>query len=329
MSPKAIQIKYPSDTAGRKKINNVPVALSEDRILDVKNMLFEKMEELETINYIYVIDEEKRLVGAFSIKDIFLRPEETKVKDIMDKIVVKARPHTDQERVALLALKYNLKAVPVVDKENKFLGVVPSDTILDILYKEDIEDILRIAGIHPSRKVIRGPVGLLTRARLPWLFLGLLGGLLAAQVVSVFENSLSDKIFLVFFIPLILYMGAAVGTQTQTLFIRSLALDAGLPFKKYILREIKIGFLLSVVLAIFLSIISYFWKGLPSIGLILGISLFLTVNAAIFIGLFIPWILYKFKKDPALGAGPFGTIITDITSLVIYFSVSSFLLRFL
>ena len=197
--------KYPLETAGRRMISNVPVVSPEDTILDVKDKLFDQAKDLETINYIHVVDKDKKLIGIFSLKDVFIRPEKTKVKEIMDKKLVKVRPYTDQERAAFLSLKYNLKSIPVIDKDNRFLGIVASDTLLDILYSEDVEDIFRFAGIHPSKQIISGSASVLARARIPWLFLGLFGGLLAAKVVNIFESSLSDRIFLAFFIPLILY----------------------------------------------------------------------------------------------------------------------------
>ncbi len=323
---------YPSESAGGKMTENVPLAHSEEQILDVKNLLFEKMKELETINYIYVVDKNKKLVGAFSIKEIFRKPEDSKVKDIMQTQLITVKPHADQEEVAILALKNNLKSIPVVDKENHFLGVVPSDIILDILHSEYIEDILRHAGIRKGdftpAKIIRAPAGMLVKARLPWLILGLFGGILAAQITDFFETPLKSHFILAAFIPLIVYMADAVGTQTETLFIRGLAIDPNLMIKNYLLREVKIGFFIALSIGTLLTLISSLWSGLHYIGLILGVSIFLTILSAIIIGITIPWLLQKFKKDPAFGSGPFATIITDVTSLIIYFSVASLMLKF-
>ena len=323
---------YPPETAGGKMIEAVPLASPEEKILDVKNRLFEKMKELETINYIYVVDRERKLVGVFSLKEIFRKPEETKVKDIMQTEIIKARPHTDQERIAILALTHNLKSIPVVDREDHFLGVVTSDTILDILHSEHIEDILRFAGIskHDTfpAKILQAPAGILAKLRLPWLILGLFGGLFAAQIVNFFEGSLKTHFVLAAFIPLIVYMADAVGTQTETLFIRSLAVNFQLDKRKYFLKEVKISLFIALTLGVLLALISFLWFGLPYVGVILGISLFFTIVAAFFLGLLIPHLLNKFKKDPAIGSGPLGTIIRDILSLIIYFSVASLILKF-
>ncbi len=319
--------KYPNESAGRKMIEAVPLCYAEERILDIKNMLFEKMKELETINYVYVINKENKLLGVFSVKEVFRMPEQTKVREIMEQDIIKVRPYTDQERVAILALKNNLKSIPVVDKNDKFLGVVPSDIILDVLHSENIEDFLKMVGIRsPLQKILKGSTLYLTKVRLPWLILGLLGGISAAWIIAFFEEPLKTHFILAAFIPLILYIASAVGTQTETLFIRNLILDSRLGIKKYLFREIKAGFLMALILGGLLSLISVFWfSSSYFIGVVLGVSLFLTTLMAVLIGIFIPWLLGKLKKDPAIGTGPFATLVRDILSLVIYFAVVSLL----
>ena len=324
--------KYPSESAGRRMIGNVPKALPEERISDIRKRLFEEAKDLETLNYIYIIDRRNKLVGVLSLKDVFQKPEESKIKDLMVKDVVKARPHTDQERVAILALRHNLKSIPVVDKEDVFLGVVTSDVILGILHSENIEDILRFAGISKRdtflNKTLQFPVSVLARIRLPWLIFGLFGGLFAAQIVTFFEGPLKIHFVLAAFIPLIVYMADAVGVQAQTLFIRNLALDSRLDARKYFLKEIKISLVIALILGGLLAAISFLWFGLLNIGIILGISLFLTVICACLIAVLVPWLLQSLKKDPAIGSGPFATIVRDILTLAIYFSVASLMIKF-
>jgi len=323
--------KIPKDSAGRRMIENIPRAFSEEKILDVRTRIFEKANEFESLNYIYVVDKENKLVGVISLKDVLQKSAETKISEIMERKIIKAHPHTDQEKVAILALQHNLKAIPVVDKENRFLGVVSSDIILAILHLEQTEDVLKSAGVHngvyfPNR-VMKVSVGILAKARIPWLIFGLLGGILAVQIANFFEEPLRAHFTLVAFIPLIVYMADAVGTQTQTLVARNLALDLEFSFKKYLSKEIKVSILIALVLGALLSVISFLWYQLSYLGLILGISLFLTIITAIFIGNLIPYLLHKIKQDPAIGSGPFATIITDICSLIIYFSVASLLLK--
>lgn len=310
-------------------IETVPLCWPGQRISDVKKLLFEKIKELETINYLYVVSRERKLLGVFSIKEIFRKTPETKVEEIMEKELVKVRPYTDQERVAILALRSNLKSIPVVDKDDKFLGVVPSDIILDILHSENVEDFLKSVGISgPLKRTLEGSSVFLAKARIPWLVLGLFGGILSAKIIDFFEAPLKSYFILAAFIPLMLYIASAVGAQTETLFIRNLILDSRLDIKKYLLRELKTSFLIALVLAILLSLIAVFWFGSPYfIGIILGASLFFTVLAAILIGILIPWLLQRLKKDPAIGTGPFATIIRDLLSLVIYFLIAFLMLN--
>jgi len=325
------QKQFPPESAGRKMTTRVPVVYLDNKISDIRDLLYKEKRKLETINYIYVLNSKNELSGVISIKDIFRKPEGKKAKELIKRNLVKVRPHTDQEKVAILSLKHNLKAIPVVDKNNKFLGIVPSDVILDILYSEDLEDFLKAAGIHsPIKKLLNASPWYLFKAKIPWLILGLTGGILSAKVVSFFESSLKSYFLLAVFIPLILYVGSAVGSQTETLFVRSLVINSDKALKKYFRREFKVSAMIGVVLGTLLSLISIFIFGaeLP-VGLVLGFTLFLTIQSGVLIGLVTPWTFYRLGKDPAVASGPFGTIIRDISSLLIYFLVSFFLLQLL
>jgi len=310
-------------------IVNVPTAGPGETIADVRKKLFEKAKDFETLNYIYILDRKERLAGVLSLKDVFQKPGESLIGGLMTTNIVKVRPGADQEKVAILALRHNLKSIPVVGRENVFLGVVPSDVILEILHSEDVEDILRFAGIPKhntfAAKIFQASPGVLTKLRLPWLVLGLFGGLLAAQIVNFFEGSLRTNFILAAFIPLIVYMADAVGTQTETLFIRSLVYR--LDIKSYFLKEIKVSLSIALILGVLLTSVAYFWFNLLLIGIILGVSLFLTIVSAFLLGLLVPYFLNKFGKDPAIASGPLGTIIRDILSLVLYFSIASILLK--
>jgi len=323
--------KFPVQSAGRKMINRVPFAFPEERILDVRNKLFKKIKEFETVNYIYVINKKKKLVGVFSIKEIFRKPEDAKVKEIMQTKIVKTHPYTDQERVAILALKHNLKSIPVVDKAGGFLGVVSSDTILDILHFENVEDILRFAGIQKFNtispvKYFKTPIKIMITARVPWLVVGLFGGILAAQIIGFFEHSLEEKLILAAFIPLITYMADAISTQTETLFVRNIAFDPRMNIKKFLLKEIKIGVVIALISGSLAAGYSLLRFQSPYLGAVLGISLLSATFFAILVGTFIPWLINKFKKDPALGTGPLTTVLQDVLSVATYFIIATVLL---
>ncbi len=327
--PHLNQKPFPSDTAGSKMISDIPVVAPQMSIDEVLIKIQKEIKKLETINYIYVLDHERKLTGVFSIKEIFRAPKEKKVQDLMKKDLVTVEPLTDQEKVAYLALKHNLKAIPVVDNQNRFLGIVPSDILLKILYKEATEDVLRLSGIQSQViRLIRAPVAEAARVRLPWIFLGLLGGLVSGSIIGIFKPSLESFIALAVYIPVMMHTGGNVGNQSAMIFIRGLLIGENRDIKNYFLREIKIGLAIGSVCAILLSLFSLLWQGSPIFGLIVGLSILATIFVAAAVGILVPWLLHKFNLDPAIGAGPFITTLQDTLALLIYFSIASLMMRY-
>jgi magnesium transporter len=241
--------------------------------------------------------------------------------------VIAVRPHTHQERAALLALEHSLKAIPVTDKDGKLLGVVPSDVILTILHSEHVHDTLLSAGISPSSDpaatLLKAPATTHFRRRLPWLLVGLAGGVFAAGVVSAFHASLEAQIVLASFIPVVVYIADAVGSQSQTVFIRSMTLDTKLDVMRYATREARVSLMLAGALALILAAVGFVWMNSPFIGTVLGLSIFSTVLVSTAVALFLPCFFSKLKFDPAVASGPFATIVRDITNLFIYFTIAS------
>ncbi len=311
------------ENAGAKITTHVPICNEDSLVDDVIGKI--RQERYQFLDYIYVIDEEKRIKGVFSVRDLFLREKDERAGDFMEKNVICVKEFTDQEKVAILALKKKLKAVPVLDDNGYFLGTVPFSAILCIQHHEHREDILRSVGIVEENNQFQEASSLVW-LRLPWLVIGLIGGIFAAQIVSLFEESLKEYFLIAAFIPLIVYMADAVGSQTQTLYIRSLVF-ADFETKRYFLREVRVSVVLAFFLSIILSLLSFFLFRETAVSLALGVSLSLTIIAAVFLSIIIPFIFLKVKVDPALGSGPFATIFADITSLVIYFFVSVWLLN--
>ncbi|MBW6440843.1 magnesium transporter [Patescibacteria group bacterium] len=321
---------YPKDSAARVLTARVPIVNQDLTINEIKEILFEHISEFETINYIYVVNKNNKIKGVISIKDIFRRAKNEIVRKIMIKDIITASNYTTQEKIAFLAIEHNLKAIPIIDKNGCLLGVVSSDNILNIIHTEATNDILHLAGIHgssdSSRYIITASAMVHFQKRLPWLTLGLLGGVVAALVVGFFEQSLQNHLILAAFIPAVAYMADAVGTQTQTIFIRSIALDCKLNLRKYVLREMKVGFTLAIILGFLILIISLiFWKSVV-VSFILGLSIFITIIVAMLIGVSLPWFFMKLKYDPAIASGPLATVFRDILSLILYLSIAQFIL---
>lgn len=335
LPPKFNSKKYPLEIAGSIMTNEFPQVLDSATIGDVLDLLFEtfrkkdKVKEIETINYIYVVDGEDRLVGVLSIKEIFRTPRKTKLEEIMERDLVKVEPQVDQEKVVYLALKHNLKAIPVVDEKDRLLGIVSSDVLLKILNQEVTEDLLRISGTRLQKEIIDAPPVKIAKARLPWLFFGILGGVVAGSIIGIFEPTLESLMALAVYIPVVMHSGGNTGSQSAIIFIRSLVVGEKRDLLKYFLKEIKIGLILGLACALVLSAVSLIWQRSLILGLIIGLSIFFTIVLACAIGIFIPWMLTKLKMDPAIGAGPLITTTQDVVSLLIYFGFASLMLKYL
>ncbi|MBN2095228.1 MAG: magnesium transporter [Candidatus Aenigmarchaeota archaeon] len=314
-------------TAGSRLVENVPVARIGDRIGDIESMLTRNAGSLNTIDYIYVLDKSDVLVGVITIKEIFRAPKKTiPVENLMKRQLVSVHPTAPQERVVYLALSHGIKAIPVVDKEGRLMGVVPYDTILQIFHHEVHEDTLMLGGIfhkvgseytkHDSSSFH------MVKSRLPWLIIGIMGGLVAASIVGLFEEVLETFIVLASFIPVLVYISGAAGAQSSALIIRALAIDPKINVARYIFREAVIGFTLGLCSGAFLGLATYVvWK-IPLLGMIVGASIFVGMMVSIFISTTLPLLFRKIKMDPAIATGPFATMLTDIITLFIYFGIA-------
>ncbi len=296
---------------------------------EIKKLIANRASELDVIDYVYVIYNGQFLHGVFSLKDMLQARDDIQLKKIMRKKPVIVYPDTDQERIIYLVLKYKLKSILVVDRENRLIGVVPYHAIVNIFHHEFREDILKSGGIHHYLKEIEDittPVSRLVRARIPSLVLGLIGGLLAAYIVNRFEDILSSYFVLASFIPVMVYLSDAIGTQSQTLIVRMIALEPPFPVKRYLAREFKIGGILGIIFASLLFAAASVGWGLSQAGAIIGLSILVSIVFQAIISTYLSISLAKFNVDPAVASGPLTTIISDVSTLTLYFLLASFLL---
>lgn len=309
----------------------IPVVDSETTLGTINRLVFSNITKFDTINYIYVVNKKGVLTGVLSIKEVFRRQESSKVGKASKKATVYVHPETDQERVIYLALRNNIKAIPVVNKEGVLLGVVPSDKILSILYHEAREDALHIAGIHKKEaqfdNILETPLITSYRYRVPWLILGMFGGLFAARIVGLFQTTLEQNLLLAAFIPLMVYISNAVAVQGQTILVRDISVSDKIPYVKYIIRQGGISFLIAITLSALFFIISRLGFT-PSffVGFVAALAMLVSINVATFLGMLVPIMLKRMKMDPALGSGPLSTILQDTMTIIIYFSVASLML---
>lgn len=311
------------ETAKALAVIDVPVAHPEDRVEETIERILGR--RYASASHIVVLEGGK-LVGIATAEDLFGSNPEDRIGDIMDKDPPRVNPDTDQEVVAWQAVQKGEYAMPVVDHYGYFLGLIPPFTLLKVLLQEHEEDLSRMAGIlgPDNMAVFYGSAGVGKRVvfRLPWLLVGLVGGFLAAGAVGMFEKELEKQVALAFFIPTVVYLADAVGTQTEALMVRALALGLPVDIKK----ETKTGAAIGLALFFFsLIAVSVFWKDLK-IALVVSLAILLASTVAGFIASLLPLFFKRLGSDPAHGSGPLATVVQDIISVMIYFLVASIFL---
>jgi magnesium transporter len=321
-------LPYPEDTAGGIMALEFVAVKADATIQEAIEIIRKNREEVENVYYLFVVDGFNRLVGVVSLKDLVLEPPDRKISEIMNPEVISVDLHRDQEEIYHLVKKYDLVSLPVVDEQNRLVGRITHDDIIDVIEEEADEDISLMAGVIHQEIAEESSIKI-SRARLPWLIAGLLGGILAAVVINQFESSLEKILALSFFFPVIMAMGGNTGTQAATVAVRGLATgDISLVnIGKRLWMEMKVALLNGVICGILLGIIVGVWLYDYGLGSIVALSLVLIVLNSGFIGAAVPLVLKRLNIDPALATGPFVTTTNDIFSLLIYLGLVTAFLR--
>jgi magnesium transporter len=322
-------LRYDEDSAGGLmgkelvKVNenwNVLTCVKEMRI---------QAENVTRVHSIYVVDDENRLKGRLSLKDLLTTSTKTPIREVYIPKVDSVRVNASNVEVARIMQKYDLEAIPVVDEMGRLVGRITIDDIIDVIKEEADKDYQLAAGISQDVEADDSILEL-TKARLPWLVLALLGGFISVKMLGLFEGAMEEHGKLFFFTPLIAAMAGNVGVQSSAIIVQGLANHtiSGSIFNR-LLKEISLSLLNGTILAIILFLGSYFLLGYDiKIGEIIAVSLISVIIIASLIGTFIPLILDKFGIDPALATGPFITTSNDICGILIYFSIAKLILGF-
>lgn len=284
----------------------------------------------ETIYYLYVIDEEKHLVGVISLRDLIVSHDDVMISEIMYDRVVSVSVGEDQEEVVKKMKDYNFLAVPVVDFQNHLLGIITVDDIMDVMEEEASDDYSKLAAVSDMDTLDRNPLSA-ARKRLPWLIILLFLGMFTASLIGKFEETLSKVAILAMFIPLIAGMAGNTGTQALAVAVRGIAtgdLQKESKFK-LLIREAGTGLITGATCGILVMIVIFIWQQDFFLGLLVGVSIFSTLFVATLAGSFIPLIMHRFKIDPAVASGPFITTINDIISILIYFGMATIFMKYL
>lgn len=308
---------------------DVPILSDTATIADAHTLL-ECATRFNTINYLYLVDASQHLTGTLSIKDVFTHRKDTPIIHLMTKSPISVHEHTRQEKVARIALDNNLKAIPVITKEGVLVGVVPSDVILRILDQEMREDILRFGGHVRTRdsKVTTANETLLHAflSRTPWLIIGMIGGTVIAIIIRHFEEAFEETVLIASFIPLVVYIGDAIGTQLNTLVIRDIATGKFPSLSLYIGKQTLISIAIGGALALSIEVLLYFIAIDTPLRHAVALGIFSTATSAVLTGILIPWAFNRLQIDPAAATGPVATIIQDMTSVIIFLSIAQLII---
>lgn len=323
-------MKYPPETAGRLMTNRFVWIRDYYTVIEAVGKLKSFAEFAETINYLYVIDQDRKLVGVVSYRDLLISEPDEPIRNVMYERVISVTVTTDQEEVARLVEKYDFLAIPVVSDENVLMGIATVDDIIDVVIREANEDIEKLSA---SGKSIDFETKAFVAAyrRLPWLILLLFIGIVSGSIISGYEDTLQKVVALAFFMPMISGMTGNTGTQSLAVVVRGLVsndINKHVIFK-LIMREFLVSLIIGIVCGVLISLIAFFWQGSAVLGLVVGISLFLTLIIGTLAGTIIPIILYRLKIDPAVASGPLITTLNDIFSLVTYFGIATMFINHL
>lgn len=324
-------LKYPEDSAGSvmtveyvslKNDMNIREALERIRAKGIKN---------ETVNDCFVIDKERKLVGIIPIRELIVNQETVKLKDIMQEHFEKVQADTDREVVADLFRKYDLATMPVVDMENRLVGIITIDDIVDVIDQENTEDLQKMAAMEPSDKeYLKDSVFSLAKHRILWLLILMISATATGSIIRKYETALQSVVVLAAFIPMLMDTGGNAGSQSSTLIIRGLALGEikTNDVWKIIWKEFRVSVIVGLVLAgvDFLRIL-YLDKVGVKLTFVVCSSLFATVVIAKVVGGVLPVVAKKLGLDPAIMASPLITTIVDACSLLIYFSMATMMLH--
>jgi magnesium transporter len=320
-------LQYHESTAGGRMTPEF-TAVHEDMTVAQALEHVRKSATAESTFYVYVVDHHAHLVGVVPLRRLITANPATPVHAIQQRDVVSVRADTDQEDVARLVTKHNLLAVPVVDQDNRLLGTITVDDVIDVIHEEATEDIHRLAGVSADETVFDSPTRAVRR-RFVWLLINLPTAVAAATVVGFFEESIRAMAALAIFMPIVAGMGGNAGIQTFTVIVRAIALGdlTRANTRKVLGREVLIGLVNGVGTGLLAGAIAYLWKGNALLGAILGAAMIVNMLVAGLAGTLIPVLLRRLRVDPAVATGVLVTTLTDCFGFLSFLGLATLLLR--
>lgn len=280
--------------------------------------------DFEFAGDVAVLDGE-RFAGLLPVERLIAARDEQRVDELMDADAPRVAPGTDQEVAAWKMVRHGESSLAVVSADGAFTGLIPPARMLGVLLSEHDEDIARVSGLvvgtRLARRAAEEPVRARLRHRLPWLLLGLAGAILAAAFVGAFEEEIKSQVLLASFLPGVVYLADAVGTQTEAILIRGLA--AGVSVPAIARREVVSGFLAGVIIAAAFAPLCLLIWGDADVALGVGLGLLAACSIATVVAMALPWLFHRLDVDPAFGSGPLATIIQDLLSIAVYLAIAT------
>ena len=322
-------LEYEEQTAGRIMNPNV-FAVAEDLTAGLAIAALQQSRDVEMVFYLYLVDARRHLVGVVSLRRLLLVSPESPLRRIMTADVISARVDTDQEEVAREVASYNLLAIPVVDEENKLVGVITVDDVIDVIKDEATEDIYRLAGVAGDEHVFTPPSEAL-RKRLPWLGVNLLTATIPAGIVAVFQDTISQVVAVAIFMPMVAGMGGNAATQTVTVIVRGIALGelTWSNSRRVLVKEMLMGVGNGLVLGLLAAGVAWLMRGDPILGLILAMALAINLLVAAVAGTLFPIALRAIKVDPAHASSVIITTLTDAVGILAFLGLATLFLQYL
>jgi magnesium transporter len=315
----------PFEVASRHATRQVPVVGPDTPVRAIKNLL--DRQKFDCASHIAVCEGE-RFAGVVRIEDMMPAADDVPVHAVMDPDPPTIKPGADQEKAAWHAIKHNEAAIAVVDEQGHFSGMIPPYQLLTVLLQEHDEDMARLGGFlkqsSGARMASEEPLHRRFWHRLPWLLLGLAGAIFAADILGWFEAQLQEKVLLAFFIPGIVYLADAVGTQTETVVVRGLSV--GVSIRRILRLELLTGLGIGITLAAVAAPVVYLRWHDADVAISVGLALLATCSIATLVAMTLPWLLDKCRVDPAFGSGPLATVIQDLLSIFLYFLIARWVL---
>lgn len=315
---------YAEYTAGAIMTTEYVSILESSTVRSAMAVLRKAAPTAETIYYTFVVNDQHQLTGVISLRDLIIADEDMLIREIMSDRVVSVNLTEDQEDIAQIIKDYNFLAVPVINEKRELLGIITVDDIIDVMDEEASDDYSKLAGISEVDDLDAGPLKA-AKSRLPWLIILLFLGMLTANLIGHFEETLDQLAILALFIPLISGTSGNSGTQALAVAVRGIATGeiSEQSKMKLLIREVLTGLTMGLVCAVIVVGIIYIWKQQIIIGLLVGAAICCSIFVATLAGSFIPLFMHKLGIDPAVASGPFITTLNDVTSILIYLGLAT------